>query len=139
MGPCVAYCLCFRVGSVAVAVPAPTIFFAPLSIVTAIYNQSWCHGGQYNITLWESRALTIPAEHASAVQTVPVLAHAHSHHHSQNSLQSMQMQHQGLHSSFQKRINAYQSVERHETSAPAIDQKRRDLMVSCKGRATLQL
>ena len=35
MGPCVAYCLCSRVGSVAVAVPAPTICFAPLSIVTA--------------------------------------------------------------------------------------------------------
>ena len=36
MGPCVAYCLCSRVGSVAVAVPAPTILcFAPLSIVTA--------------------------------------------------------------------------------------------------------
>ena len=34
MGPCVAYCLCSRVGSVAVAVPAPTICFAPLSIVT---------------------------------------------------------------------------------------------------------
>ena len=35
MGPCVAHCLCSRVGSVAVAVPAPTICFAPLSIVTA--------------------------------------------------------------------------------------------------------
>ena len=35
MGPCVAYCLCSRVGCVAVAVPAPTICFAPLSIVTA--------------------------------------------------------------------------------------------------------
>ena len=35
MGPCVAYCLCSRVGSVAVAVPAPTICFAPLSMVTA--------------------------------------------------------------------------------------------------------
>ena len=35
MGPCVAYCVCSRVGSVAVAVPAPTICFAPLSIVTA--------------------------------------------------------------------------------------------------------
>ena len=36
MGPCIAYCLCSRVGSVAVAVPAPTILcFAPLSIVTA--------------------------------------------------------------------------------------------------------
>ena len=34
VGPCVAYCLCSRVGSVAVAVPAPTICFAPLSIVT---------------------------------------------------------------------------------------------------------
>ena len=35
MGPCVAYCLCSRLGSVAVAVPAPTILcFAPLSIVT---------------------------------------------------------------------------------------------------------
>ena len=37
MGPCVAYCLCSRVGSVAVAVSAPTICFAPLSIVTADY------------------------------------------------------------------------------------------------------
>ena len=36
MGPCVASCLCSRVGSVAVAVPAPTILcFAPLSIVMA--------------------------------------------------------------------------------------------------------
>ena len=35
MGPCIAYCLCSRLGSVAVAVPAPTILcFAPLSIVT---------------------------------------------------------------------------------------------------------
>ena len=37
MGPCIAYCLCSRVGSVAVAVPAPTMLcFAPLSIVTAL-------------------------------------------------------------------------------------------------------
>ena len=36
MGPCIAYCLYSRVGSVAVAVPAPAILcFAPLSIVTA--------------------------------------------------------------------------------------------------------
>ena len=36
MGPCIAYCLCSRLGSVAVAVPAPMILcFAPLSIVTA--------------------------------------------------------------------------------------------------------
>ena len=36
VGPCIAYCLCSRVGSVAVAVPAPPFLcFAPLSIVTA--------------------------------------------------------------------------------------------------------
>ena len=36
--PCIAYCLCSRVGSVAVAVPAPPILcFAPLSIVTACW------------------------------------------------------------------------------------------------------
>ena len=37
MGPCIAYCMCSRVGSVAVAVPAPPLLcFAPLSIVTAV-------------------------------------------------------------------------------------------------------
>ena len=36
MGPCIAYCLCSHVRSVAAVVPAPTILcFAPLSIVTA--------------------------------------------------------------------------------------------------------
>ena len=50
MAPCVAYCLCSRVGSVAVAVPAPTICFAPLSIVTLLRGQpsphlmKWLHG-----------------------------------------------------------------------------------------------
>ena len=37
VGPYIAYCLCFRVASVDVVVPAPAILcFAPLSIVTAI-------------------------------------------------------------------------------------------------------
>ena len=45
MGPCIAYCLCSRVGSVAAAVPAPPILcFAPLSIVTALSATKYKHG-----------------------------------------------------------------------------------------------
>ena len=33
MGPCVAYCLCSRVGSVAVAVPAPTFALRPCRLL----------------------------------------------------------------------------------------------------------
>ena len=37
VGPCIAYCLCSRVASVDVVVPAPALLsFAPLSIVTAV-------------------------------------------------------------------------------------------------------
>ena len=39
VGPCIAYCLCSRVASVDVVVPAPAILcFAPLSIVTALLH-----------------------------------------------------------------------------------------------------
>ena len=52
MGPCFVYCLCSRVGSVAVAVPAPTILcFAPLSIVTARLVSGGC---QLNHPLYHS-------------------------------------------------------------------------------------
>ena len=38
VGPCIAYCLRFRVASVDVVVPAPAILcFAPLSVVTALF------------------------------------------------------------------------------------------------------
>ena len=65
MGPCVAYCLCSRVGSVAVAVPAPTICFAPLSIVTASRRDLVAAVG--SATVWGSRA-------AVALSTLPAFA-----------------------------------------------------------------
>ena len=77
MGPCVAYCLYSRVGSVAVAVPARTICFAPHTSKGAL-PLAWLLGPYFyprDASFVQQEYETLVAtinRHLSAVQTTPV-------------------------------------------------------------------